>query len=111
MINTIIIVTCTVINCIWGFYWIRRFQITCKENKEREKRKRHFELCLRCIKVGSCPHNCEICVWGDALKVDLTPDIEKYCANDVKALNKCYRTMKWFNQKKKVKEFWKKMMN
>lgn len=110
MINTILIATCTVINCAWGFFWIRHLQINYKENKEREKRKRHFELCLRCIEVGSCPHNCEVCVWGDCREIDSTADIEKYCANDVKALNKCYKTMKKINHKKKVRKFWKKIL-
>lgn len=86
MINTILIVICTVINCVWGFYWIRHLQINYKENKEREKRKRHIELCLRCVEVGSCPHNCEVCAWGD------------------------YMTEKQLNQEKEVRKFWKNIL-
>jgi hypothetical protein len=103
MINTIFIGVCTAINCALAFYWIRRIEITFKENKEREKRKRHFELCLRCIEVGSCPHDCEKCAWGDAREIDSTSDIEKYCANDVKALTKCYQRMK-------VRKLWKNLL-
>lgn len=61
MIHTIIIFTCTVINSAWGFFWIRQIKI----NYKNDKQKRHMNLCLRCIEFGSCPHNCELCAWGD----------------------------------------------
>lgn len=67
MIHTIIIAVCTVINSAWGFFWIRQLEITYKKTKELEKRKHHLELCSRCIEVGSCPHNCEVCAWGDVM--------------------------------------------
>lgn len=86
MIHTIIIFTCTVINCALAFYWIRRIEITCKENKELEKRKHHLELCSRCIEVGSCPENCAVCAWGDVM------------------------TERQLNQEKKVKKFWKNLL-
>jgi hypothetical protein len=82
MINTIIIFFCTAINCAWGFYWIRQLN---KQYKDR-KRKRHHDLCKRCIEVGSCPHNCEICAWGDVM------------------------TERQLNQEKKVRKLWKNIL-
>lgn len=82
MINTILIATCTVINCVWGFFWIRQLNKQYKDSKY----KKHQMLCLRCITVDSCPHNCELCAWGD------------------------YMTEKQLNQEKKVKKFWKNIL-
>jgi len=61
MIHTIIIFTCTAINCAWGFFWIRQLNKQYKDSI----RKIHRNLCKRCIEGGSCPHNCKICAWGD----------------------------------------------
>jgi hypothetical protein len=55
MIHTIIIFTCTVINCAWGFFWIRHLEITYRKTKELEKRKHHLELCSRYIEVVHVP--------------------------------------------------------
>jgi len=64
MIYTIIIVICTVINTIWGFYWINEFNTRYKAMK----RIQHFDLCTRSIKKnGVCPQNCKVCAWGDAM--------------------------------------------
>jgi hypothetical protein len=82
MINTIFIGVCTAINCALAFYWIRQLDKQYKNSK----RKRHRDLCKRCIEVGSCPHNCELCAWGD------------------------YMTERQLNQNKKVKKFWKKIL-
>lgn len=85
MIYTIIIVTCTIINCVWGFFWIRQLEIQCKVIEKHAKRKSHLELCARCIEVGSCPHNCEVCSWGDVM------------------------TERQLNQEKRTKEFYKEI--
>lgn len=82
MINTILIGIFTMFNCAWGFYWIRRLKIDYKN----DKRKRHLELCSRCIEVGSCPHNCEVCAWGD------------------------FMTERQLNQEKRTKKFYKEIM-
>ena len=83
MIHTIIIFTCTVINCIWGFFWIMQLKKDCKTIKRKKK---HLELCLRCIEVGSCPNNCAVCAWGDVM------------------------TERQLNQEKRTKKFYKKII-
>ena len=82
MIHAIIIAVCTVINFAWGFFWIRQLNNQYKERKL----KRHHDLCLRCIELGSCSYNCEVCAWGDVM------------------------TERQLNQEKRNKKFYKEIM-
>lgn len=86
MINTILIVTCTVINCLWGLFWLLQLDKQFNKFRKLYKRKKHLELCLRCIEVGSCTNNCAVCAWGDVM------------------------TERQLNQEKKVRKFWKKII-